>query len=322
MIERLIRAAFAKPAGRRAPWPWRGPASASSALRDLPRDVFPDLSAPVFNVIVQNPAMGAEELETGIAVPMEVALAGLPAGAARAVQLAARRVPGDGRVRAGRRLLPLAPARGRARRRRWRRSFPPGTDAPLLSSLTGRLNEIFEFTLEAEPGTVDLMTLRDLAEFEVRNRLLAVPGVAAVETLGGHLRQFQVQLDPDRMSARGVTLDEVMHALEGANENAAGGFVVQGSSEWTVRAVGPGRAEPRTCAARSSRCAGATPVLLGDVADVREDAAVRRGIAHRLRGRGRELPGHQAVRRRHREGGRAACARRIAGHPAERFRRA
>src|SRR5206468_6530790 len=47
-------------------------------LRDLPRDVFPDLSAPVFNVIVQNAAMGAEELETGVAIPMEVALAGLP----------------------------------------------------------------------------------------------------------------------------------------------------------------------------------------------------------------------------------------------------
>ena len=106
--------------------------------------------------------------------------------------------------------------------------LPPGTDAPLLSSLTGRLNEIFEFTLEAEPGAADLMTLRDLAEFEVRNRLLAVPGVAAVERLGGYLRQFQVQLDPERMAARGVTLDEVLHAVEGANLNAAGGFIVQG----------------------------------------------------------------------------------------------
>src|SRR5256712_11546756 len=47
-------------------------------LQDLRRDVFPDLSAPVFNIIVQNPAMGAEELETGVAIPMEVALAGLP----------------------------------------------------------------------------------------------------------------------------------------------------------------------------------------------------------------------------------------------------
>src|SRR6185436_10074002 len=48
--------------------------------------------------------------------------------------------------------------------------LPHGTDAPLISSLTGRLNEVFEFTLEAEPGTADLMALRDLAEFDVRNR--------------------------------------------------------------------------------------------------------------------------------------------------------
>ena len=58
-------------------------------------------------------------------------------------------------------------------------------------------------------------------------------GVAAVEVLGGYLRQFQIQLDPERMSARHVSLDEVMHAAEGANINAAGGFIVQGSMEWT-----------------------------------------------------------------------------------------
>ena len=122
---------------------------------------------------------------------------------------------------------------------------------PLISSLTGRLNEIFEFTLEAEPGAADLMTLRDLAEFEVNNRLLAVPGVAAVERLGGYLRQFQVQLDPERMSARRVSLDEVMHAVEESNLNASGGIVAQGSIEWTVRALGRVRRPSTTCAARS-----------------------------------------------------------------------
>src|SRR5439155_26452553 len=100
--------------------------------------------------------------------------------------------------------------------------LPPGTEPPLISSLTGRLNEIFEFTLEAEPGAADLMRLRDLAEFDVRNRLLAVPGVAAVEILGGYLRQFQIPLDPEPMSARHVTLDEIMQAADGANLNAAG----------------------------------------------------------------------------------------------------
>jgi heavy metal efflux system protein len=281
MIERLIRATFTKPlvTGMLA---LAGAVMGVVALRDLPRDVFPDLSAPVFNAIVQNAAMSAEELETGIAVPMEVALAGLPQ---------VRRVRSSSQLGVCQVTVEFEPDADYYRSRQLvaervaqvTPQLPAGTDAPLLSSLTGRLNEILEFTLEAEPGTVDLMTLRDLAEFEFRNRLLAVPGVAAVETLGGHLRQFQVQLDPDRMSARGVSLEEVLHALEGMNENAAGGFVVQGSSEWSVRAIGrvTGTEDMRNTAVALK---GAAPVLLGDVADIREEAAVRRGLAHRLRG--------------------------------------
>lgn len=281
MIERLIRASFAKPLLALV-LVASGVALGVVSFQGLRRDVFPDLSAPVFNVIVQNPAMGAEELEAGIAVPLEVSLAGLPS---------VRRIRSSSQLGVCQVTIEFEPDADyyRARQLVAERvaqagsQLPPGTEAPLISSLTGRLNEIYEFTLEAEAGAVDLMTLRDLAEFDVRNRLLAVRGVAAVEVLGGHLRQFQVQLDTDRMAARGVTLDEVTHALEGANTNAAGGFVVQGSTEWAVRAVG------RAAGVEDLRntvvvVRAGTPVLLGDVADVREDAAVRRGIAHRLRG--------------------------------------
>ena len=161
--------------------------------------------------------------------------------------------------------------------------LPAGTDPPLISSLTGRLNEIFEFTLEADAGAADLMTLRDLAEFEVNNRLLAVPGVAAVERLGGYLRQFQIQVDPERMSARRISLDEVMHAVEESNLNASGGIVAQGAIEWAVRALG--RAHSIDDLRRTVvTVRGDVPVLLGDVADIREAAAVRRGVAHRLKG--------------------------------------
>jgi cobalt-zinc-cadmium resistance protein CzcA len=251
-------------------------------LRDLPRDVFPDLSIPIFNVIVQNPSMGAEELETAVAIPIETALAGLPE---------VRRVRSTSQLGVSQITVEFEPdadyflSRQLVAERVGQAAsgLPPGTETPLLSSLTGRLNEIFEFTLEAEPGTADLMTLRDYAEFEVRNRLLAVPGVAAVERLGGYLRQFQVQLDPARMSARNVTLDEVLHAAEGANLNAAGGFITQGSTEWVVRAVGrAGSVEDLRSTVVSVR--GGTPVLLGDVAEVREAPAIRRGVAHRLRG--------------------------------------
>jgi cobalt-zinc-cadmium resistance protein CzcA len=281
LVARVIRGTFARPilalllvgvaAGVGATW-----------IAAVPRDVFPDLATPVFHVIVQNPAMGAEELETGVAIPMEAALAGLPdvRRIRSTSQLGVTQVTvefeADADYYRARQLLAERIAEVTPR-------LPPGTDPPLVSSLAGRLNEIFELTLEAEPGVADLMALRDLAEFDLRNRLLAVPGVAAVERLGGYLRQFQAQLDPERMAARGVTLDEVLHAVEGANANAAGGIVTQGPIEWTVRAVGrassTGDLHQTVVAVR-----GTTPVLLGDVADVREAPAVRRGLAHRLGG--------------------------------------
>src|SRR6188474_2456972 len=251
-------------------------------LQDLPRDVFPDLSAPVFNVITQNAAMGAEELETAIAIPIEVALAGLPD---------VRRVRSNSQLGVAQVTIEFEPSADYYRSRQFvaervaqaAGQLPIGTDPPLISSLTGRLNEIFEFTLEAEPGAADLMTLRDLADFEVNNRLLAVPGVGAVERLGGYLRQFQVQLDPERMSARRISLDEVMHAVEESNLNASGGIIAQGAIEWTVRALG--RAQTVDDLRRTVVVTkGDVPVLLGDVADVREAAAVRRGLAHRLKG--------------------------------------
>ncbi len=249
-------------------------------FRDLPRDVFPDLSAPVFNVIVQNAAMGSEELETRVTIPIETALSGLPN---------VRRVRSQSTLGVAQVTIEFETDADYARSRQFvaerlsQVELPPGTGEPLLSSLTGRLNEIYEITIEAAPGSADLMTLRDLAENEIKNRLLAVPGVAAVERLGGYLREFQVQIDPDRMAARGVTLDEIVHATEGANVSAAGGFVTQGQMEWTVRASG--RAESveqlrETVVAMR----GGTPVLLADVSDVREAPAVRRGLAHRLAG--------------------------------------
>jgi cobalt-zinc-cadmium resistance protein CzcA len=281
MIQRILRASFDQPL-LTCVLVLAAAGVGLASFQSLPRDVFPDLSAPVFNVIVQNPSMAAEELEAAVAIPMEVALAGVPG---------ARRIRSSSQQGVAQVTIEFEPDADytRARQQVAERvaqaaaQLPAGTDAPLLSSLTGRLNEIFEFTLEAEPGALDLMALRDLAEFEVKNRLLAVPGVAAVERLGGYLREFQVQLEPDRMVARGVTLDDVLHAVDGANRSAAGGFVVQGPLEWNVRAVARAQSvddlRGTVVAVR-----GSAPVLLGDVADVREAPAVRRGIAHRLRG--------------------------------------
>ena len=150
LIQRVIRGSFAEPlialtlvlagTGLGALW-----------MQDLPQDVFPDLSAPVFNVIVQNPSMGAEELETGIAIPLEVALAGLPD---------VRRIRSNSQLGVVQVTIEFEPDADYYRSRQFvaervteaASELPQGTDAPMISSLTGRLNEIFEFTLEAEPG--------------------------------------------------------------------------------------------------------------------------------------------------------------------------
>ncbi|HYG64013.1 MAG TPA: efflux RND transporter permease subunit [Thermoanaerobaculia bacterium] len=279
MIERILRGSFARPALTLL-LALAAAVAGAVWLTDLRRDVFPDLATPVFSVYVQNAAMGAEELETGVAIPLEVALAGLPevrrirSSSLAGVALVRVEFEPDAGYYLSRQLVT-------ERVNQVARELPPGTGAPLVSSLTGRLNEVMELVIEAEPGAAGLMELRDLADYEVRNRLLGVPGVAAVEVLGGHLRQFQVQLDPERMAALGVTLDEVMTAVRRSNENAAGGFVAQGPVEWTVRAVGRaenvGDLSTTVVAVRDT-----TPVLLNEVADVREAPAVRRGMAHGL----------------------------------------
>ena len=279
MLETIITSSFRKPliaivltlasAAMGAVW-----------MRELPRDVFPDLSAPVFNLIFQNSAMNADELEMRVAIPFETALSGLPQ---------VRRVRSSSTLGVVQITIEFEPDADYSRSRQYvaerlpQVELPPGTEPPLLSGVTGRLNEIFEITVEAQPGVADLMTLRDLAENEIKNRLLAVSGVAAVERLGGYLREFQIQMDPDRMAARGVTLDEIMHAARGANASAAGGFVTQAQMEWTVRAAGRA-ANVEQLRTTVVALKGGTPVLLGDVADVREAPAVRRGIAHRLAG--------------------------------------
>jgi cobalt-zinc-cadmium resistance protein CzcA len=281
MIDRLIRSSFGHPVvalvlGLCAT------VFGALAFRDLPRDVFPDLSAPVFNVIVQNAAMSAEELETTVAVPLEAELAGLPdvrrvrSNSLLGVTQVTVEFELDADYHRSRQFVAERLAQAAS-------ALPPGTDPPLLSSLTGRLNEIFEFTLEADGQAADLMALRDLAEFEVRQRLLAVPGVAAVERLGGYLRQFQVQADPDRMRARGVSLADVVAAVEASNANASGGIAELGATEWTIRVVGRATT-PDDLRRTAVRLAGGVPVLIGDVADVVEAPAPRRGLAHRLKG--------------------------------------
>lgn len=252
------------------------------AFRDLPADVFPDLSTPTFNLILQDASMAPEELEVAISVPLENSFAGLP-GVRRVrsqcglgvVQITVE-FEADADYFRARQLLAERAAQVAV-------NFPPGVEPPLISSVAIRLNEVMELSLESDAGKSDLLAMRDLAEFDVKNRLSVIPGIATVERLGGYLKEFQILLDPARMASRHVTVNEVVHAAEEASKNGAGGFILRGDSEWTVRAIGRvtsvDELRRSVVSLRES-----VPILLGDVAEVREGGAVRRGIAHRTIG--------------------------------------
>jgi len=244
------------------------------AFASLRRDLFPDLTLPGLTLLVQSPGRAATELELTVAQPIEQAVGGLP-GVRRVVSTVLPEVvqvvvtfedgtdPWRARQLVAERLQAAV------------NGFPEGTRAPLVTSAAGRLQEIQEIVLGGPD--VDPMVLRDHAEKVVVPRLQSVPGVARVEHLGGEERQLQVSLDPERMRLLEVGLDRVLESLEGTGQDSAAGVLEIQDKGWFVT-VGSLAASPEEV----RRLPVATPhgaVTLGEVADVREAPAFRRGLA-------------------------------------------
>jgi len=246
----------------------------AAAFRDMPRNVYPDITIPVFTIVTENEAMAPEEIEAMITRPMESAMNGLP-GVRR---IRSQTTQGLSSVIVD---FGIETEFWRARQFVTERmaqvaaQLPPGTEPPTMSSATTRLAEVFELAVE---GDLPLGELRELAEWQVRYHLLTVPGVAEVLNMGGYMRQFRVLLDPARCASYNVTLTQVEEAIQGANENAAGGFISTGPTEYIVRGIGRYESiadiENTVIAARNG-----IPVFLRDIAAVEDGAAIRRGIA-------------------------------------------
>lgn len=240
----------------------------------LRRDLFPDLALPSLGLLIQSPGRSASELELTVAQPVEQAVGGLP-GVKRVVSTVQPEVvqvviafDGDTDPWRARQLVAerLSSVIG---------SFPSGTQPPLVSSASGRLQEIQEIVLEGP--SVDPMKLRDYTEKVLVPRLQAVPGVARVERLGGEERQLQVTVNPDQMRLQGVSLDQVAQALKGSALDTAAGIMEIRDKGWFMSA-GTQAASPDSVRRLPLQTARGT-IQLGDIADVREGPGFRRGIA-------------------------------------------
>ena len=246
------------------------------AYRAMETDLFPDLSSPVITVIVENPSLAAQEGETLIARPLESAFRSLP----NVVRVRSESEIGVVSVRTEFRFgtdYYLARQLLAERLSTAARNFPKGTQPPVLSSAASRLGEVMQFCVTKD-GEVDTKELKETADYLIRYKLQTVPGIIRITSLGGERRQYEVALNPDRMRSYNVSLDEVIKALGESNENFSGGFVTGTATEMDVRGLGRinsledvGRV---VIAVRQN-----VPVLIRDIADVRDGAAVRRGIA-------------------------------------------
>jgi CzcA family heavy metal efflux pump len=245
--------------------------------RAMPIDVFPDLTAPTVTILAEGHGMAPEEMESLVTFPIEAAINGASGvrrvRSATAVGVGVIWVEFDWGtdIYTARQLVAERMATVGA-------SLPPQVEPPILAPISSIMGEILFFALSSE--SVDPLTMRTVADTVVRRRLLAIPGVSQVTPIGGAERQFQVIAHPEALRANDVSLTELLDAARGASENASAGIFVEGPQEYVLQAVGRVRTADEigdsVVAMRGSRA-----VLIRDVADVREGAALKRGEGSR-----------------------------------------
>lgn len=239
---------------------------------ELNIDAVPDITNRQVQINVSAPALSPEEVERRITFPLEVALAGLP----RVVETRSISQFGLSQVTVvfqDEVDIYFARQQVNERLQEVRESLPAGSELEMAPVSTG-LGEIYYVKLEND--RLSLRERRSLLDWVVRPQLRSVPGLAEVNTWGGEVRQLQVQVDPRRLQARGLTLRDVVEALGQNNQNGGGSALRRGSEQELVRTLGmlTGPDDVRAIVLKS---VDGTPVTVGQVATVAEGGQVRQG---------------------------------------------
>ncbi|HNN37352.1 MAG TPA: CusA/CzcA family heavy metal efflux RND transporter [Pseudomonadales bacterium] len=255
------------------------------AFRGLPIDAFPDVSSTQVKVIMKAPGMTPEEVESRIAVPIEVEMLGIPhSKILRSVtKYGLVDVTIDfedgtdiywARQQVNERLAGLG------------ESLPPGITGG-MAPVTTPLGEMFMFTVEGEG--LSLTERRSLLDWVIRPALRTVPGVAEVNALGGAVRAFEVVPDPLKLAASGVTLGQLKETIQANNRNDGAGRLGEGEEVLLVRSEGSVTTLEDLRSIVVARKAG-VPVPLGALAEVRIGTMTRYGAVTRS-GQGEAVQG-------------------------------
>lgn len=249
------------------------------AFRNVPVDAFPDLTPTQVNIYTESPGLAAEDVEKLLTTPIEGAMAGL-AGVeeVRSVSLFGLSYVGvyfkdSVDIYFARRLVGEKLQEARER-------LPKGYGEPVLGPNSSGLGQVFWYTVESADKKLSAMDLRTLHDWTVRVILRTAPGVDDVISWGGEEKQYQVQIDPNKLIKYGLSFKEVMEQLTANNKQVGGQYLNIGREQYLVRGLG---------LVTNTRDIGAivlaeregTPIYVRDVATVNEAPALRFGAVTR-----------------------------------------
>ncbi len=237
----------------------------------LPLDAYPDITPVQVQINTVAPELSAEAVERLITFPVEYGLGGLKG----LENLRSNSKFGMSQVIAtfedG---TDVYFARQQISERLGEVRLPAGVERPVMGPVATALGEVYHFILTSKSR--DLAELRTLQDWVVRPRLRRVPGVAEVNAWGGLAKQFEVRGDPDRLTAHGLTLDDLMTALKENNQDVGGGYIAQAGELSLVQGLGRARTVEEI-ARIVIRARNGVPIRVQDVAEVGIGHMIRRG---------------------------------------------
>jgi cobalt-zinc-cadmium resistance protein CzcA len=242
------------------------------AFKNLPIEAFPDVSDIQVNVVALYPGHAAEEVEKQVTIPIEVAMSGMP----NTVRLFTHTQFGlsfmmitfnDKSTDKDARQLVFERLRGI--------DLPDGVE-PDVEPLSTAIGEIFRFRVQGDH--MNPRQLRETEEWEIEKALKKVPGVADVVSMGGAIKQYEVNPDMARMRDAKLTLSQLFGALSRANANAGGGSVAQGRQQFLVRSLGMFKTSADIERVVVGDNGKGVPILVRDVAKVGENNAPIQGL--------------------------------------------
>lgn len=240
------------------------------AFKNLSVEAFPDVTDTQVTVIALFPGRAAEEVEKQVTLPIEMALSGLP-NSIRVFShtqfgLSFTVVTYDDAAK-------VLEVRQQVNERLRSVDLPPGVEANIAPNATP-VGEVMRYRLRGDgQSTTELRTLQD---WVVERALRQVPGIADVVTMGGYIKQYEVQPDLDRLRAYRLSFQQLLDALERGNSNAGGSYVAQGVQQYAIRGIGLLRlADDISRIVVATR--NGTPILIRDVARVHIGAVPRLG---------------------------------------------